>query len=528
VISSGSTFVEGPSMAIGHTGAAWRQVRRLFGAGTVAGLTESELLARYARGRDEAAFASIVALHGPMVLAACRRMLDDPEDVEDAFQATFLVLVRKAGTLGPAVPVGPWLYGVARRVALRLRSESARRRSRERPIGVAGVEAVAPAGGPPPGAELAMVLDQELGRLPGTYRAAVVLCDLEGRTHAEAAGQLGWPVGTVKGRLSRARDLLRGRLARRGLAPTAGGLAALMAREAGATVPSAWAESASGVASAVAAGGPASGVVPATASALAEGVIRAMRLNLLKLSIAAIAALLVVAAAGVQAQQAARKGSPDPGGPNPPQVKVQAPPAEPQMKGQGAPGPAAPGPKKGDLARRWPGKDPRSAAVLTQLEEPVTMPFPNGTPLEDVLKYIRANTQSEEFGLPAGIPIYVDPVGLQEAEKTLTSPIILDLEGVPLRVSLTLLLGQLGLVYHVEDGLLRINSWDSQDFPIAPTPLMILRERAERGELDASERKAFIEMLKDLREIRALLREQGFPHAGPAPGASGTPKAATK
>ncbi len=511
-------------MAIGHTGAAWRQVRRLFGAGTVAGLTESELLARYARGRDEAAFASIVALHGPMVLAACRRMLDDPEDVEDAFQATFLVLVRKAGTLGPAVPVGPWLYGVARRVALRLRSESARRRSRERPIGVVGVEAVAPAGGSPPGAELASVLDQELGRLPGTYRAAVVLCDLEGRTHAEAAGQLGWPVGTVKGRLSRARDLLRGRLARRGLAPTAGGLAALMAREAGATVPSAWAESASGVA----AGGPASGVVPATASALAEGVIRAMRLNLLKLSVAAIAALLVVAAAGVQAHQAARKDLPDPGGPNPPQVKVQPPPADDPMKGQGAPVQGTPGPKKGDLARRWPGKDLRSAAVLTQLEEPVTMPFPNETPLEDVLKYIRSNTQSEEFGLPAGIPIYVDPVGLQEAKKTLTSPIILDMEGVPLRITLTLLLGQLGLVYRVDEGVLRITGKDSQDVPIAPTPLMILRERAERGELDAAERKAYIEMIKDLREIRALLREGDPTHARPAPGPSGTPKAATK
>ncbi len=110
-------------------------------------------------------------------------------------------------------------------------------------------------------------------------------------------------------------------------------------------------------------------------------------------------------------------------------------------------------------------RDERTKAILTQLGERITMPFPQETPLEDVLKYIRSNTQSEELDLPAGIPIYVDPVGLQEAEKTLTSPITLDLEGIPLKTSLRLILKQLGLTYTVKDGLMTITSANSEDQP---------------------------------------------------------------
>src|SRR4051794_2609057 len=117
-------------MASVGTGAAWHQIRRLFGFGTAPGLTEWELLGRYVDRHDESAFAGLLALHGPMVLGVCRRMLADAEDVEDAFQATFLVLARKARSLGPNDSVGPWIYGVACRVSLRARSESARRRSR--------------------------------------------------------------------------------------------------------------------------------------------------------------------------------------------------------------------------------------------------------------------------------------------------------------------------------------------------------------------------------------------------------------
>src|SRR5262249_55066422 len=148
---------------------------------------------------------------------------------EDAFQATFLVLARKAGSLRDREHLGPWLYGVARRVAMRAREVAARRRSREWP----GAEEVAvetiryrdPD-------ELRSVLEEELGRLPAAHRAAVVLCYLEGLTNEEAARQLGWPVGTVKSRLSWARGRLKARLILRGLAPSAGLLAATLTPEA--------------------------------------------------------------------------------------------------------------------------------------------------------------------------------------------------------------------------------------------------------------------------------------------------------
>ena len=200
-------------MATRSHGAVLQQIQILFQRGSVTGLSEWQLLDRYASRRDETAFDALVARHGPMVLGVCRRVLDDPHAVEDAFQATFLVLVRKAGSLGQRDAIGHWLYGVACRVALRARCEAARRRSREVPV--ARVVSIARDDEPCPD-ELAPALDEELSRLPQKYRAPVVLCYLEGLTHEEAARQLHWPIGSVKGRLSRARELLRGRLARRG------------------------------------------------------------------------------------------------------------------------------------------------------------------------------------------------------------------------------------------------------------------------------------------------------------------------
>src|SRR5262249_38884073 len=158
--------------------------------------------------------------HGPMVLGVCRRALADPGEVEDAFQATFLVLVRRARSVRAGDSLGRWLYGVARRVAAKSRARSQRSRARSTPL---AVEPAAP--DPDSSADrigLLAALDEEGGRLPEKYRAPVVLCHLEGLTHAEAAARLRWPVGTVSGRLSRARGLLRDRLVRRGLAPTAG------------------------------------------------------------------------------------------------------------------------------------------------------------------------------------------------------------------------------------------------------------------------------------------------------------------
>ena len=176
------------------------------------------LLERYFVDRDEEAFEAIVDRHGPLVLSLCRRYLRDPCDVEDAFQATFLILARKGRGLRDRTSLSSWLYGVAHRVALRARADVLKRREREGGSDLAS-EPAAPATRPPD--DSLEALDRELSRLPEKYRAPLVLCYLKGRTHDQAAGELGWPVGTVRSRMARARAILRKRLARRGLDATA-------------------------------------------------------------------------------------------------------------------------------------------------------------------------------------------------------------------------------------------------------------------------------------------------------------------
>jgi RNA polymerase sigma factor (sigma-70 family) len=191
-------------------------IQWLFAKGTVSGLSESQLLARFVADRDEVAFEAIVSRHGPMVLGVCRRLLDDPHDVEDGFQATFLVLVRKAGALTDRELLANWLYGVALRVATRLRRDRTRRRVRER-TDVRG-DVAAPADDGTCG-ELPFLLDQEIARLPARFRAPIVLCYFEGLTHDQAAEHLGCPVGTIRSRMAKGRELLRSRLTQRGYAP---------------------------------------------------------------------------------------------------------------------------------------------------------------------------------------------------------------------------------------------------------------------------------------------------------------------
>jgi RNA polymerase sigma factor (sigma-70 family) len=211
----------GRSVVNSYAGAVLDQLDRLFNRGTSAGLSEGALLERYVVDRDEAAFAALVARHGPMVLGVCRRVLRDERDVEDAFQATFLVLVRRAGAIRDGDLVGSWLHGVAHRVAVRARAHAARRfvyeQSTDEPIEPRTV------GSPSTDVErreLAAIVDEEIRRLPSHLRAPVVLCYLDGMTHEEAAGRLHWPVGTVRSRMARARDVLRQRLSRRGVNAT--------------------------------------------------------------------------------------------------------------------------------------------------------------------------------------------------------------------------------------------------------------------------------------------------------------------
>ena len=196
-----------------HEGAVLGGLDRILNRGTVADFGEGDLLEQFVANADEAAFEALVCRHGPMVLGVCRRVLRHEQDIEDAFQATFLVLVRRARSIRDRERVGQWLHGVAHRVAVRARANAARRRVREQ----TGIKIDSARVDSPPLDDVAMILDNELLRLPESLRVPVVLCYLEGLTHDQAAQRLGWPVGTVRSRMSRARDLLQRRLTRRGV-----------------------------------------------------------------------------------------------------------------------------------------------------------------------------------------------------------------------------------------------------------------------------------------------------------------------
>ena len=200
---------------------------------------DRELLARFAACRDregESAFRALVERHGPMVWNVCRRVLGDAHESEDAFQATFLILARKADRVRDPGLLGNWLYGVAYKVSSRARALAGRRRAREAQGAMIAMAAAAKRGDPTPD-DLGPVLHEEIRRLPEKYRAPVVLCYLEGHSNEEAARRLGCPVGTVKVRMMRARERLRERLTRRGLALSALLLLLLLEDEARAEVP---------------------------------------------------------------------------------------------------------------------------------------------------------------------------------------------------------------------------------------------------------------------------------------------------
>src|SRR5262245_12953330 len=194
-----------------------QHIHKLAGAARVEDLGDGPLLDRFLARRDGEAFAALVRRHGPMVLGVCRRVLRDGHTAEDAFQATFLVLLRRARTLDRRRSLAGWLYTVAYHIALRARTDAERRRRTEAAAGGPHTQGPAEPQAEWRWRELRPVLDEELDRLPEQCRAPVVLCYLEGRTNEEAGRLLGWPVGTVKSRLARARDLLRTRLARRGV-----------------------------------------------------------------------------------------------------------------------------------------------------------------------------------------------------------------------------------------------------------------------------------------------------------------------
>jgi RNA polymerase sigma factor (sigma-70 family) len=272
------------------------------------------LLQQFLHRADEEAFAVLVRRHGPTVLGVCRRLLGDRHDVEDAFQATFLVLVRKARSIARRDRLGGWLHGVAFRTAQKARFRRARRRAVERPADDATPEPAAPA--PSPGDWLEL-LDRELLAVPEKYRLPLLLCELRGVGRREAARQLGLAEGTLSSRLARGRQLLRQRLTRCGVTLSASALLTGLTSQANADFSPAFAVSTARAATSFLANrSPAAGVVPTAVVHLTEGVLKSMMVSKLKTALLVLPVLAVgafgfhVAAAKAPPAQEARSAEP--------------------------------------------------------------------------------------------------------------------------------------------------------------------------------------------------------------------------
>jgi RNA polymerase sigma factor (sigma-70 family) len=297
-------------MAAGRLTDPMRHIRRMALLG-MGGIADAQLLDLFLTQKDEAAFEALVRRHGAMVLSVCRRVLRDPHDVEDAFQATFLVFVRKAATIAKRELLGNWLYGVAFRAALKLKQAKTRRQSKERQV---QQMARAQFSSPEVPDELLFWLDHELNQLPEKYRVAIVFCDLEGMTRSQAARKLGWPVGTLNWRLAKARSMVAKGLKRQGLTLSGGALAALFQKTAAAAVPTGLVASTVKTGSLLASGGAvASGLISVTVASLMEGVVKVMFVSKLKMisAIVVTVGVLGAGAGGIKlAVSATEKGEP--------------------------------------------------------------------------------------------------------------------------------------------------------------------------------------------------------------------------
>jgi RNA polymerase sigma factor (sigma-70 family) len=278
-------------MIPGKSSSVVQQLDVLWSSGSLTGMSDTQLLSRFAEARDstaESAFRELINRHGSMVMGVCRQILRHSHDADDAFQATFLVLVRKAHSIRVGESLAPWLYGVANRTAQRARAIASRYQSAaveqlEEPMESASDQACR--------FDLRPLLHEELNRLPGKYREPIVLCHLEGKTHEEAARLLHWPVGTLSGRLSRGRELLRSRLKRRGVEVSPAVLAANWLAGTSTSVTLPLIESTVGAAVGIAA--PA---ISASVLSLTQGVLKAMLFNKIKTT-----ALIILLVGGLTA-----------------------------------------------------------------------------------------------------------------------------------------------------------------------------------------------------------------------------------
>jgi RNA polymerase sigma factor (sigma-70 family) len=258
-----------------------------------ADLPDGQLLEQFLVRRDESAFEGIVRRHGPMVLGVCQRLLRNVQDAEDAFQATFIILARKAQSIVPRDNLANWLYGVAYRTGLKARATTARRRMSERQVTEMPEAEVVEQD---LWTDLEPLLDQELSRLPDKYRLPIVLCDLEGKTRKEAARQLDWAEGTVASRLARGRSFLADRLKRHGLTLSGGLLAVVVAEHAAANC---MPRLVAATVRAALAGPAATAAISANVAALTEGVLRTMLLSKLKMPLVLLVASLLALGAGL-------------------------------------------------------------------------------------------------------------------------------------------------------------------------------------------------------------------------------------
>ncbi len=449
-------------MTSGTSSAVLRQFRTLYGAGTVAGLTDGQLLERFFAGRGEeaeVAFAAILARHGSMVLGVCRRALRDPNDADDAFQATFLILVRKGRSVRVEDSLGRWLYGVSRKVAARARVQSERRRG----LTLAAVADLPGPGGEADRRDLRALLDDELARLAEPFRSAVVLCDLGGLSLEEAARDLRCPVGTIKSRLARGRERLRVRLTRQGLAPSA----AVFAAEASA--PAALVEATvRGVSRFAASGKIEAGMVPASALALAEGMLKSMTLIKLKFAAAALTCGLAATGAGVLAQQDA----------GPPGKAAEA--SKPVT---------SPSPIEG-----------RFSAIARKLDEPITVRFVD-RPIGEAISFIQNNT---------GVNMILDPRALTDLNLSRDTKVSITVQGVSVRSVIERIVTPIGLTFFVEDDAVLIAApklgWETATLPSAS--LIRLKARLVEARLAAPAGRdgpAIARALKQAEDAEAAL-----------------------
>ncbi len=278
-----------------------RHVRRAVLRQDAVDSTDRQLLASFIDQKDEAAFAALVRRHGPMVFGVCRRVVRNHHDAEDAFQATFLVLARKASSVKPRERLANWLHGVALRTAMKAKAMTAKRRGREKQVTKMPEPELTQQDQWP---DLQPLLDQELNGLPENYRIPMLLCDLEGKTIKEATRQLGWPQGTLAGRLARGRAMLAKRLANRGVVLSAAALAAAVSQQvASAALPTSLMSSTIKAGTLIATGqATVAGVVPAKVAALVEGVMTSMMLTKLKI-VTAVAFLAATIGIGIAASR---------------------------------------------------------------------------------------------------------------------------------------------------------------------------------------------------------------------------------